>query len=86
MLPQFDLLIGTEEEFAIAGGVPGDLLASLRRVREITPAAMVVKLGPLGCCLVAGAVPERLEDAPTCAASASRCSTCSAPATRSPPA
>ncbi len=67
LLPQFDLLIGTEEEFLIAGGVPGDLLASLRRVREITPAAMIVKLGPLGCCLVAGAVPERLADAPTSA-------------------
>jgi len=67
LLPQFDLLIGTEEEFAIAGGVAGDLLASLRRVREITSAALVVKLGPLGCCLVAGAVPERLADAPTCA-------------------
>ena len=67
MLPSFDLLIGTEEEFIIAGGVPGDLPASLRRVRELTPAAMVVKLGPLGCCLVAGAVPERLADAPTCA-------------------
>ena len=67
LLPQFDLLIGTEEEFAIAGGVPGDLLASLRRVREVTAAAMVVKLGPQGCCLIAGAVPERLEDAPTSA-------------------
>jgi len=67
MLPRFDLLIGTEEEFAIAGGVPGDLLASLRKVREITPAAMVVKLGPLGCCLIEGAVPARLEDAPTAA-------------------
>ena len=67
LLPQFDLLIGTEEEFRIAGGVPGDLLASLRRVREITPAAMIVKLGPLGCCLIDGAVPARLEDAPTCA-------------------
>jgi 5-dehydro-2-deoxygluconokinase len=67
MLPQFDLLIGTEEEFLIAGGVPGDLLASLRRVREITAAAMIVKLGPLGCCIIAGAVPARLEDAPTSA-------------------
>ena len=65
MLPEFDLLIGTEEEFAIAGGVPGDLLASLRRVREVTPAAMAVKLGPLGCCFIPGAVPDRLEDAPT---------------------
>ena len=67
MLPAFDLLIGTEEEFVIAGGVPGDLPASLRRVRAVTNAAMVVKLGPLGCCLVAGDVPARIEDAPTVA-------------------
>jgi 5-dehydro-2-deoxygluconokinase len=65
MLPHFDLLIGTEEEFLIAGGVPGDLLASLRRVREVTAAALVVKLGAKGCCLIDGAVPARLEDAPT---------------------
>ena len=65
MLPRFDLLIGTEEEFLIAGGVQGDLLASLRRVREVTPAALVVKLGAKGCCFVDGAVPARLEDAPT---------------------
>jgi 5-dehydro-2-deoxygluconokinase len=65
VLPQFDLLIGTEEEFLIAGGVPGDLLASLRRVREVTAAAFVVKLGAKGCCFIEGAVPSRLEDAPT---------------------
>jgi 5-dehydro-2-deoxygluconokinase len=65
VLPQFDLLIGTEEEFLIAGGVAGDLLASLRRVREVSAAAMVVKLGAKGCCFVDGAVPARLEDAPT---------------------
>jgi len=67
VLPQFDLLIGTEEEFLIAGGVPGDLLASLRRVREVTGAALVVKLGAKGCCFIDGAVPARLEDAPTAA-------------------
>jgi 5-dehydro-2-deoxygluconokinase len=65
LLPQFELLIGTEEEFLIAGGVPGDLLGSLRRVREVTPAALVVKLGAKGCCFIDGAVPARLEDAPT---------------------
>jgi 5-dehydro-2-deoxygluconokinase len=65
VLPQFDLLIGTEEEFLIAGGVAGDLLASLRRVREVTAAAMVVKLGAKGCCFIDGAVPSQLEDAPT---------------------
>ncbi|WP_157084888.1 bifunctional 5-dehydro-2-deoxygluconokinase/5-dehydro-2-deoxyphosphogluconate aldolase [Hydrogenophaga palleronii] len=65
MLPQFDLLIGTEEEFLIAGGVPNDLMASLRAVRAVTPAAMVVKLGALGCCFIPDAVPERIEDATT---------------------
>lgn len=67
LLPEFDLLIGTEEEFLIAGGVAGDLLASLRAVRALTPAAMVVKLGAQGCCFIAGPVPARLADAPTAA-------------------
>ena len=65
VLPQFDLLIGTEEEFLIAGGVPGDLLASLHRVREVSSAALVVKLGAKGCCFIEGTIPARLEDAPT---------------------
>ena len=37
MLPQFDLLVGTEEEFFIAGGVAKDLMASLRAVRAKAP-------------------------------------------------
>ena len=65
LLPQFDLLIGTEEEFLIAGGVPGDLLGSLRRVREVSAAAFVVKRGAMGCSFVPGAVPAHLDDALT---------------------
>lgn len=65
VLPQFDLLIGTEEEFLIAGGVPGDLMASLRAVRQVTPAALVVKLGARGCCFIPEDVPARIEDALT---------------------
>ncbi|MEW6706345.1 MAG: 5-dehydro-2-deoxygluconokinase [Pseudomonadota bacterium] len=65
LLPQFDLVIGTEEEFLIAGGVPGDLVASLQRVRAVTPAALVVKRGAAGCSYVPGAVPARLDDALT---------------------
>jgi 5-dehydro-2-deoxygluconokinase len=64
VLPQFDLLIGTEEEFLIAGG-GGDFLGALRRVREVSSAALVVKLGAKGCCFIEGAIPARLEDAPT---------------------
>jgi len=65
VLPEFDLLIGTEEEFRIAGGVAGDLLASLRAVRAVSAAALVVKLGAAGCCFIPGPVPERLTDALT---------------------
>ena len=65
LLPQFDLLIGTEEEFLIAGGVAGDLLASLRAVRSVTAAALVVKLGAAGCCFIPGPIPEELDTALT---------------------
>jgi len=65
MLPHFELIVGTEEEFVIAGGVPGDLVASLRRVREVTTAALVVKRGPQGCAYIEGDVPPRIEDALT---------------------
>ncbi len=65
MLPHFELLIGTEEEFLIAGGVPDDLIATLRRVRAVTPAALVVKLGARGCAFIPGEIPERIEDAQT---------------------
>jgi 5-dehydro-2-deoxygluconokinase len=65
MLPDFDLLIGTEEEFLIAGGVAGDLLASLRAVRAVSAAALVVKLGAAGCCFIPGAIPRQLSDALT---------------------
>ena len=65
ILPAFDLLIGTEEEFLIAGGVAGDLLASLRAVRTVSKAALVVKLGAAGCCFIPGAIPGRITDAST---------------------
>jgi 5-dehydro-2-deoxygluconokinase len=65
VLPQFDLLIGTEEEFMIAGGVPGDLLACLRAVRAISEAALVVKLGAAGCCFIPQEIPARISDALT---------------------
>ncbi len=61
MLPEFDLLVGTEEEFFIAGGVADDLIASLRAVRAITPATLVVKRGALGCCVIEGAIPDDID-------------------------
>ena len=62
ILPYFDLIVGTEEEFRIAGGVP-DLMAALSAVRRLTPATLVIKLGPLGCAVIDGAVPSSIEQA-----------------------
>jgi len=64
-LGSFELVIGTEEEWMIAGGVEGDLMACLRRVREFTQAVLVVKRGPLGCSIVDGVVPAAIDDALT---------------------
>jgi 5-dehydro-2-deoxygluconokinase len=61
ILPRFDLIVGTEEEFLIAGGST-DLLSALRRVRELSAATLVVKLGPQGCTVIHGAIPAKLED------------------------
>ncbi|WP_294637885.1 5-dehydro-2-deoxygluconokinase [uncultured Aquabacterium sp.] len=64
-LPRFELIIGTEEEFLIAGGVPDDIMASLRAVRAVTRAALVVKRGAMGCSFIPGAVPASLDEAET---------------------
>jgi 5-dehydro-2-deoxygluconokinase len=64
ILPLFDLVIGTEEEFRIAGG-KHELVDALAMVRAVTSATLVVKRGPLGCTIVDGAVPASIDDAPT---------------------
>jgi 5-dehydro-2-deoxygluconokinase len=62
ILPRFDLVIGTIEEFNIAGG-SGEIIESLKAIRALTPATLVVKRGPLGCAVIDGAIPESLDDA-----------------------
>lgn len=62
ILPKIDLVIGTIEEFNIAGG-HGDIIASLDAIRRISDAVLVVKRGPLGCAVVDGAIPGSLDDA-----------------------
>lgn len=64
-LGQFELIIGTEEEWMIAGGVEGDLLACLRRARACTSAVFVVKRGALGCSIVPGDIPSDLDQSLT---------------------
>ena len=48
VIPLADLVIGTEEEFHIAGGCE-DTGEALRRIQKISKATLVVKRGPLGC-------------------------------------
>ncbi|WP_110643932.1 5-dehydro-2-deoxygluconokinase [Salinicola sp. CPA57] len=60
-LGEFDLIVGTEEEFHIAGGYT-DTLTALRAVRDRTSATLVCKLGALGCVIFEGDIPARIED------------------------
>jgi 5-dehydro-2-deoxygluconokinase len=62
ILPKFDLVIGTIEEFNIAGGNT-DIMQSLAAVRRATRATLVVKRGPLGCAVIDGGIPRSLDDA-----------------------
>jgi 5-dehydro-2-deoxygluconokinase len=59
------LVVGTEDEIHIAGGAT-DTLAALRTLRSLSDALLVLKLGPEGCALFPGAIPERLEDGLVC--------------------
>lgn len=56
----FDLIVGTEEEFHIAGGST-DTLAALRAVRGVTPAVLVCKRGAKGAVAFEGAIPASLD-------------------------
>jgi 5-dehydro-2-deoxygluconokinase len=61
VLADCDLIVGTEEEIHIAGGVT-DTLAALRRIRELSDATIVCKRGPMGCVVFTGAIPDDLDD------------------------
>ncbi|PAU39070.1 5-dehydro-2-deoxygluconokinase [Vibrio coralliilyticus] len=60
VLGLFDLIVGTEEEFHIAGGSE-DTLQALKSVREVSDAELVCKRGPLGCSVFSGDLPEDLD-------------------------
>ncbi|MBZ0229317.1 MAG: 5-dehydro-2-deoxygluconokinase [Bauldia sp.] len=61
VLPDCDLIVGTEEEMRIAAGAD-DALAAVRRVRELSTATIVLKRGPMGCVVFPGPIPARLDD------------------------
>ncbi|RJS94774.1 5-dehydro-2-deoxygluconokinase [Salinisphaera sp. Q1T1-3] len=58
---EFDLIVGTEEEFHIAGGTT-DTVAALKKVRELSDAVLVCKLGALGCTIFDGPVGNSVHD------------------------
>ncbi len=60
----FDLIVGTEEEFHIAGGST-DTIEALRSVRKVTGAVLVCKRGALGAVAIEGEIPASLDDAQT---------------------
>ncbi|MBP6678569.1 MAG: 5-dehydro-2-deoxygluconokinase, partial [Paracoccus sp.] len=57
----FDLIVGTEEEFHIAGGST-DTIAALRAVRAVSDAVLVCKRGARGAVAFTGAIPDSLDD------------------------
>ncbi len=57
----FDLIVGTEEEFHIAGGSI-DTIAALRAVRAVSAATLVCKRGAAGAVAFVDAIPDSLDD------------------------
>ncbi|MHA1158639.1 MAG: bifunctional 5-dehydro-2-deoxygluconokinase/5-dehydro-2-deoxyphosphogluconate aldolase [Alphaproteobacteria bacterium] len=57
----FDLIVGTEEEFHIAGGSTNTVEA-LRAVRAVSDATLVCKRGPMGAVAFEKAIADSLDD------------------------
>ena len=60
-LARFDVIVGTEEEFHIAGGA-SDTIEALVNVRDVSEAALVCKRGAAGATAFEGPIPESLDD------------------------
>lgn len=61
ILPDLDLVVGTEEEVHIAGGST-DTITALKKIRELTDATIVLKLGAQGCTVLDGEIPDTEAD------------------------
>jgi len=61
VLPYFDLIVGTEEEYFIASG-KDEPIAALREVRKMTDAVLIHKLGDRGCAALDGEIPDSFTD------------------------
>jgi 5-dehydro-2-deoxygluconokinase len=60
VLPDCDLIVGTEEELNIAGGTE-DALASIRIIRSLSKGVIVCKRGPMGCVVFPGEIPASFD-------------------------
>ncbi len=60
IVAECDLIVGTEEEIHIAGGST-DTLAALRKLRTLSAATIVLKLGSKGCVVFTGDIPDALD-------------------------
>lgn len=60
ILPDCDLIVGTEEEVHIAAGSE-DTLEALNIIRTLSNAVIVLKRGPMGCVVYPGAIPDAIE-------------------------
>lgn len=61
VLHYFDLIVGTEEEFHIAGGST-DTVEALKGIRNHSKAELVCKRGPMGCSVFTTDIPETLDE------------------------
>ncbi|MEX3009851.1 5-dehydro-2-deoxygluconokinase [Hoeflea sp. TYP-13] len=60
VLPECDLIVGTEEEVLIASG-ENTLHDALKTIRSCSEATIVLKRGPMGCIVYDGDIPDDLE-------------------------
>ena len=61
VLPDCDLVVGTEEEIRIAGGST-DTHEALRSIRDLSEATIVLKVGAMGAIVFPEGIPDDLED------------------------
>ena len=61
VLPDCDLVVGTEEEVRIAGGST-ETREALLSIRGLSGATIVLKVGAMGAIVFPGEIPENLED------------------------
>ncbi|MBZ9842225.1 bifunctional 5-dehydro-2-deoxygluconokinase/5-dehydro-2-deoxyphosphogluconate aldolase [Mesorhizobium sp. CA5] len=61
VLPNCDLIVGTEEEIMIASGAD-DCLSALKTIRALSSATIVLKRGAKGCIVYDGPISDDLED------------------------